>query len=253
MTCFDELTAIPVRSDFENMGTVLIHTVFDLLASLTAFSLTVLAYRIRLSEMDRFDLNRYGLGYGVALVLGAALGGYGFGTYNLVLSGQSIVGRSIVGALAGAIFGVEIYKKIKKIRGSTGVIFVPGFCATIIVGRLGCYFSGLDDHTFGIATSLPWGVDYGDGVPRHPVPLYESACMAVFLAFAGIRIFQRDPWFLSNGFYLMVAAYAGQRFVWEFLKPYGTLLGPLNLFHLVCAGLFAYALIMMGRQQHVRT
>ena len=27
-----------------------------------------------------------------------------------------------------------------------------------------------------------------------------------------------------------------QRFLWEFLKPYQTLLGPFNLFHFICAG-----------------
>ena len=31
--------------------------------------------------------------------------------------------------------------------------------------------------------ALPWGHDFGDGVPRHPVQLYESAAMA---AFAGV-------------------------------------------------------------------
>jgi hypothetical protein len=52
---------------------------------------------------------------------------------------------------------------------------------------------------------------------------------------------------MRNGFYLMVLFYAGQRFLWEFLKPYGTLFGPFNLFHLVCAGLALYAWLMMRK------
>ena len=36
--------------------------------------------------------------------------------------------------------------------------------------------------TYGTPTTLPWGVDFGDGVPRHPVQLYEAATMAIFLA-----------------------------------------------------------------------
>ena len=39
--------------------------------------------------------------------------------------------------------------------------------------------------TYGTPTALPWGVDFGDGVPRHPVQLYEAATMAAF--FGGFR------------------------------------------------------------------
>ena len=41
------------------------------------------------------------------------------------------------------------------------------------VGRIGCFLTGLDDHTYGVATSLPWGVDFGDGIRRHPTQLYD--------------------------------------------------------------------------------
>jgi hypothetical protein len=43
----------------------------------------------------------------------------------------------------------------------------------------------------------------------------------------------------------MVFWYAAQRFCWEFLKPYAPLLGPLNLFHLICLGLMGYAIWML--------
>jgi hypothetical protein len=43
------------------------------------------------------------------------------------------------------------------------------------------------------------------------------------------------------GFYLFVGVYAGQRFLWEFIKPYGTIIGPFNLFQLICLGLLGYA------------
>jgi hypothetical protein len=51
----------------------------------------------------------------------------------------------------------------------------------------------------------------------------------------------------------MIAFYAAQRFLWEFLKPYATVIGPLNLFHLVCLALLAYAAIMLARGRNVRT
>lgn len=187
-----------------------------------------------------------GLGYAAALLMGAALGGYLLGSLNLWISNEAQIGRSIVGALAGGIAGVEIYKYLRGINGSTGIIFVPAFCTTVAVGRWGCFLSGLSDHTHGKPTSLPWGVDLGDGVTRHPVQLYESFAMLAFLAFALAMLARRNAWFEAKGFYLMVLIYGLQRFFWEFLKPYAAVLGPFNLFHLVCAGLIGYALVMLG-------
>ena len=69
--------------------------------------------------------------------------------------------------------------------------------------------------------------------------------MAAFLLYALLTLARRDAFFLKNGFYLLVFWYAAQRFCWEFLKPYATVLGPLNIFHVVCLGLAAYALFMM--------
>ncbi len=228
-----------------------VHAIFDLLASLTSLTLTAIVYRWRLqSAMQRVE--QAGFGYAVALLIGAAVGGYAFGTLNLCLSGNFQVARSIVGALAGAIIGVETFKSWRGMRGSTGIIFVPAFCATVVVGRWGCFLTGLSDETYGTPTSLPWGVDFGDGVLRHPVQLYESFAMLAFLVVTLVLLARRNTWFMANGFYAMVLFYAVQRFAWEFLKPYAPILGPLNLFHLVCAGLIAYALVMLGKP-HERT
>ncbi len=97
------------------------------------------------------------------------------------LGGMWRMGHSIAGAVAGGIVGVEMFKFARGIRGSTGAQFVAPLAAGIAVGRLGCFFAGLPDYTYGTPTSLPWGVDFGDGVPRHPVQLYESAAMLLFL------------------------------------------------------------------------
>ena len=74
-----------------------------------------------------------GFGYAAALLVGAALGGYGFGTLNLWLTHVPGIGRSIVGALAGGIAGIEIYKALRGIKGSTGIVFVPAFATTVVV------------------------------------------------------------------------------------------------------------------------
>lgn len=225
---------------------VLIHTVFDLLAACAALGMTLFVYNWRLREAGQ-RIDSAGPLYGVALVAGAAIGGFGAGTLNLWLSATPGIGRSIVGALAVAIVAVEMFKRWRGISGSTGLIFVPAFTTSVVVGRWGCFLSGLDDETFGTPTTLPWGYNFGDGIARHPVQLYESFTMLAFLLVALVLIARRNAFFMRNGFYLLVLAYAAQRFVWEFLKPYGAVVGPFNLFHLICAGLVIYSLIMMAR------
>jgi phosphatidylglycerol---prolipoprotein diacylglyceryl transferase len=224
-----------------------IHAVFDMLAAVVSIGLTVICYRWRLAEAAR-RIERAGAGYVVALIAGAALGGYGLGSLNLWLSGTPMVARSIVGALAGAILAIEIFKWMRGLKGSTGLVFVPAFATTVVVGRWGCFFAGLPDETHGTPATLPWAVDLGDGVLRHPVQLYESLSMLAFLVLALLQIGRRNEWFTRNGFYALVAFYAGQRFLWEFQKPYGPVLGPFNLFHLVCLMLLAYAALMMWSQ-----
>jgi phosphatidylglycerol:prolipoprotein diacylglycerol transferase len=226
---------------------VILHTIFDLLAATTSVGLTAVCYRWRLGDAAA-RVETIGGDYALVLVFGAVAGGYGAGTLNLWLSGIPEFGRSIVGALAGAIAAVEAFKWQKGIKGSTGLIFVPAFAMSVIVGRIGCYLSGLEDNTYGSPTALPWGHDFGDGVLRHPVQLYESFSMLIFLAAALVLLAQRQSFFMRNGFYLMVLFYSAQRFVWEFLKPYADLVGPFNIFHFICVALFCYSIWMMWRR-----
>ena len=208
--------------------------------------MTLFVYNWRLKAAGQ-KIDSAGPLYGVALLAGAAIGGFGAGTLNLYLSGAPGIGRSIVGALAGAIAAVEIFKRARGISGSTGLIFVPAFATSVVVGRWGCFLAGLSDETHGTPTALPWGHDFGDGIQRHPVQLYESFTMLAFLVVALVLIGRRNAVFMRNGFYILVLVYAGQRFLWEFLKPYGAVVGPFNLFHLICAGLVIYSLTMMAR------
>jgi len=93
-------------------------------------------------------------------------------------------GKTIVGGLLGGWAGVEIAKKLMRIRQSTGDLFVYPLIFGQCVGRIGCFLTGLDDHTCGNFTSMPWGVNFGDG-PRHPTQLYEI----LFLLILGSGIY----------------------------------------------------------------
>ena len=227
-------------------GLPYIHAVFDVaawLASMTVFWWTT----SRLLPPDVMPANRvpHPGAYAVAAGMGALTGAMFFGTANALLSGQHALGFSMVGGIAGAIAAVEAFKRMTGVSGSTGIAFAAPFAATVAVGRWGCFFSGLADFTYGTPTALPWGVDFGDGIARHPVQLYESFAMAAMFVLLLERFHARDPFWLRNGFYLAVGWYALQRFVWEFFKPYATVIGPFNLFHIVCLGLLLYALLMI--------
>jgi hypothetical protein len=188
-----------------------------------------------------------GPSYFIALALGALAGAWLMGSANSLRSLVAAPSHSIAGALAGGIVAVELWKRVHGVRGSTGGALVLPICVGIAVGRLGCFFAGLPDYTYGIATGLPWAVDLGDGVGRHPVQLYESLAMAGFAAaYVRARIAGAD-WACRHAFHAMIIFYACQRFVWEFFKPYPAVLGPLNLFHLLMLGLIAYGLLWWGR------
>jgi phosphatidylglycerol:prolipoprotein diacylglycerol transferase len=229
------------------MAAMGVHFAFDMAAWLSAWLI------------GRFVARRYFAGavrtpfgdpcYFIALGLGAIAGALAFGSLNMSLAGFTQIGHSIAGAVAGGIVGVELYKRIAGIKGSTGGQFVASLALGIAVGRLGCFFAGLPDYTYGIATPLPRGVDFGDGVQRHPVQLYESAAMLLFAVWYLNGLRTNSPLVRVQGFYLFTGWYAVQRFAWEFLKPYPTVIGPFNVFHLICAALLGYSIFMM-RQSH---
>lgn len=185
--------------------------------------------------------------YFVCLGLGAVIGAWIFGSANSMRGPIIAPSHSIAGALAGGIMTVELWKWFHGIRRSTGGAFVLPICAGIIVGRFGCFFAGLPDYTYGVPTNLPWAVDFGDGISRHPVQLYESLSMATFLAIYLHARLNRRSWARDHAFQAMIIFYAAQRFLWEFLKPYPAVLGPLNLFHFLMLGLIAYGLIWWRR------
>lgn len=189
------------------------------------------------------------LGYWATLSFSALLGAFWFGTFNLYLSGIAGIGRSAFGALFGGITGIELWKALKHRDGSTGVVYVVPLSVGMILGRIGCQFAGLEDMTYGAPTSLPWGWDFGDGIPRHPSPLYESLAMLVFLA-GFFAWFRRAPQSVAAiGFYVFVAWYAVQRFLIEFTKPYGDAFLGLDLFQIGALLLFGYALYMITRRR----
>jgi len=127
-------------------------------------------------------------------------------------------GQSMVGGLLGGLIGVELAKKICGYRQSTGDLFVFPVLLGLSIGRVGCFLAGLNDGTYGVPTRLPWGVDFGDGLPRHPTQLYEII-FAALLWWLLKRLQPKLQVVPGIMFKLMLMAYLLWRFGIDFLKP----------------------------------
>jgi phosphatidylglycerol:prolipoprotein diacylglycerol transferase len=161
-----------------------------------------------------------------ALIAGAALGA-ALGSrllfmlqYWHALQGSSpavwLGGKTIVGGLLGGLIGVEAAKRCVDWKQSTGDGFAWPLLTAIVIGRIGCQLAGLDDQTYGNPTSLPWGWDYGDGVPRHPAVAYE------ILALGGLALLLRHPppnTVAGDRFRAFMVGYLCIRLLLDFLKP----------------------------------
>jgi prolipoprotein diacylglyceryltransferase len=126
-------------------------------------------------------------------------------------------GKTIVGGLLGGWIAVEVAKRFSGIRSRTGDLFAVPLCVGIAIGRIGCFLAGLADDTYGKATTMPWGVDFGDGVRRHPTQLYEL----LFLVALGWLLWRWNAKPHVNGriFRAFMAAYLTWRLAIDFLKP----------------------------------
>jgi len=235
-----------------------IHALLELAAYAIGFALLRRGQRRHGDVVDadaRWSLN-------VAAILGAAVGSKlvhvaGDPAALVAHAGELMFwlgGKSMVGGLIGGVAAVEFMKARLGITRRTGDALVLPLIVGIAIGRVGCFLSGLDDRTFGTATSLPWGVDFGDGLARHPTQLYEIA----FLVLLGLALARRRTsplagthastststpsrmhastqppahahlraWREGWRFDAFFFAYLGFRFAVDFLKPYEHLAGP---------------------------
>ncbi len=130
-------------------------------------------------------------------------------------------GKTIVGGLLGGLIAVEWVKRAIGETRSTGDLFVIPLCVGMAIGRIGCFLAGLPDHTYGVATTLPWGVDFGDGVRRHPTQLYEIVVLAAIAAWAfrAQRRVAAGSLIRGDVFRGFLCLYLAFRFTLDWIKP----------------------------------
>jgi prolipoprotein diacylglyceryltransferase len=148
--------------------------------------------------------------------------------------------KTIVGGLLGGLTGVESIKRIIGESHSSGDLFTYPLILAMIIGRIGCFSMGVYEETYGVPTTLPWGMDLGDGILRHPVCLYEI--MFLLLVWWSLtRISKRYELISGARFQLFMIAYLLFRFLLDFIKPGYRYAFGLGSIQLAClAGLLYY-------------
>ncbi len=211
-----------------------LHTIFEVLAYTVGYQI----YRHSRNQKGDFLPDEQRWIVIAAAAIGAMLGSRMLGLLEQIPLGQiswrTLLlpgGKTIVGGLLGGWIAVELTKRICRIQSRTGDLFAVPLCIGIAVGRIGCLLAGLADDTYGTATSLPWAIDFGDGVPRHPTQLYEI----LFLIGLAIILHRYNTRPHPEGaiFRLFLATYLAWRLLIDFIKPQPLHYG-LNLIQWAC-------------------
>ena len=217
------------------------HVVFDVLAYASGLWLLT---RRRRDHRDIVDTRTRWIVLAAA-VIGGLIGSHllfaveDLATLQLVGSEpmRALEGKTIIGGLIGGLVAVEFVKRRLGVTTATGDLLVVPLLAGIAIGRIGCFLTGLDDGTSGIATSLPWGVDFGDGIPRHPTQLYEIMFL-LMLTLVVARVAPR-PHPIGDEFKIFLLGYLAFRFLIDFLKP-AMRVGGVSVLQWTCVVVIAY-------------
>ncbi len=157
-------------------------------------------------------------------------------------------GKTIVFGLVGGYFGVELAKWALDIRIKTGDSFAVPVAVGVGLGRLACFVGGC---CYGVHTSRPWGIDFGDG-PRHPTQLYETV---FHLSAAAVLAFMEDrDTCRGQRIKLYIMAYLVYRLATESIRPEPRLWWSLTGYQWAClACLPIFALLWVRDRRAMRT
>jgi len=122
-------------------------------------------------------------------------------------------GRSIVGALIFGLLGAELAKPLVGYSLPPNDRFAALLPFSFAVGRVGCLISGC---CRGTPTNSPLAIVYSDGIPRHPVQLYEIL-FHVLAGCVGIVLVKKKL-FRGCVFSLYLIAYGAFRLVTETIR-----------------------------------
>jgi len=153
---------------------------------------------------------------------------------------EILFGKSIVGGLVGGMFGVIAIKRIIGVKLKLGNVIAPSVALGMAIGRIGCFLNGC---CYGIVA--PWGFDFGDGLPRLPTQLFESAfhlIAFVLLVYYSGKV--KTPGIL---FKLYLLAYFVFRFLTEFIRENPMVCCGMTVYQIICVLGAIYMIIVLWR------
>ncbi len=222
-----------------------LHLIFETLGFATGFRYFLF---LRNKQKDRInDANR------VWIIIGATFGAFFFSRVagalenpmTLIHSKHILLylysNKTIVGGLLGGLLVVEITKKLIHEKSSSGDLFTYPLILAMMIGRIGCFTSGVSEETYGIVTPSFLGIDLGDGLYRHPVTLYEIAFLG--LLWLGLVLPERKVRPINGyRFQFFMIAYLLFRLLLDLIKPHYVYFVGLGTIQLCClAGLLYYS------------
>lgn len=223
---------------------ILLHGIFEFLGVFIAFRYYMYLSRRRNDGISRNNRIWIIIAATFGALLGARIVGSLEKAYELMITTEKLQyfwgNKTILGGLLGGMLAVEGMKKVIGEKHSSGDLITFPLILGMIIGRIGCYSAGMYEETYGVPTSLPWGMNLGDGLMRHPVTLYEI----LFLISMWVFLVQFEKrYILTEGsrFKIFLMAYCLFRFLLDFIKPgwrYAFGLGTIQLAAL--AGLLYY-------------
>lgn len=151
-------------------------------------------------------------------------------------------GRTILGGFIGGTVAVRLTKGLLGLEGRRGDALVPALGLGLAIGRIGCFLRGC---CCGKVTRLPWGVDFGDGLYRHPTELYECAFGLLWFAFT-LRRPKGDRGVLFDAF---MGSYFTFRFFLEFIRTEAVAAWGLTTFQFVCIPVVLFSLFKLSRSR----
>lgn len=200
--------------------------------------------QLNLTEDELLDLIIY-IAFG--LLLGSRIFYFIFYNFSWLLQNPLNLfklwegGMSFHGGLIGVIAAGYLFcrQKKKNFLEIADYVVMP-IAIGLAIGRLGNFING---ELFGRPTTLPWAVNFGDGIARHPSQLYEAAKNIII--FSTLWLIKDKTFPTGFRFWLFVTMYGCLRFTIEFVREPDPQLG-FFLQYFTMGQLLSGAMIIMG-------
>lgn len=132
--------------------------------------------------------------------------------FSMRFGSWRIAGALVANCIAALIITYIYYKYYKVPTGVTLGIFLEAVFLEFALNKLACFLGGC---CYGVETTLPWGIDFGDGLLRHPTQLYELICYTGIFAVARLL---RDKYSTIQKYAIAIILYIIVRMIVEPLR-----------------------------------